>query len=141
MFQAFISIKNLEYQKRMRLDKRIEYILLSGNAYWFTLTFTDEYLEICSIETLTRYAKEWSRKYLSIYLGNQDYGSLNGRFHIHVLGVPKIKFVRSWIYGNMDFVKTYNQHFKKIRNYIIKFNRHANKDTACKIFRSKEIKI
>lgn len=127
----------LEYQKRIRLDKRIESYIRSGRGYFFTLTYTNEFIERYSEERLLKFAKNWCTKYLESYIGNIDYGKENGRFHVHVVGIPKREFALTWWCGSMDFVKIYNDKHKAIRNYILKLVNHAVKGTTSKIFRSK----
>lgn len=135
--KAYSNYKSLEYQKRMRLDKRIESYVRSNEGYFFTLTFKDEFIEKYSEDQLQKFAINWARKHLSSYVGNRDYGDLKGRFHIHIVGIPKKEFVNTWWCGALNFEKIYNEKHKAIRNYILKIVNHAVKQSASKIFRSK----
>lgn len=139
--KSYNTYKTLEYQKRIRLDKRIENIVKSNEGYFFTLTFNNQNIDKYSEDKLHKFAVLWCRKYLLEYVGNRDYGDLNGRFHIHVVGIPKKEFANTWRYGAINFEKIYNEKHKAIRNYILKIVNHAVKKSASKIFRSKTFNL
>ena len=136
---AYYRVQNMEYQRNARLNKRIELICYRENAVFITLTIKDSYLESLSFETLQRYAQEWARKNLHWFVGNADYGDENGRLHFHLVGNYKeLLASSSWKYGAVNFQRITQKNPRRLRLYILKLRNHAIKETASKIFRSKE---
>lgn len=139
---AYKNAMNIEYDRRMRLDRRIKAMIETENAIFYTLTFTDDSLKKYTDDQLYNKAKKWSQKHLRLYLGNRDEGSENGRVHYHVIGVPMDKppSHKTWQYGALNFIRSYNTNHKKIRNYILKLRQHAEKKTSSKLFKSQKIR-
>jgi len=119
-----------------RIYKHVEKITQNENAYFITLTYADEYLNIACTEN----AKKWAKKNMLTYIGNDDYGSKNGRYHHHIFGNLKkrIDLVESWKYGRIDTVPLYNKNTKAIGKYITMIKNHALKEGTTSLFRSRE---
>lgn len=129
-----------EYQKlkmqRYRANKRIKDIFTyNARVYFVTLTFSDEFLKNCSTKTLLRYAREFLQSHCNDYFANGDFGSQNGRFHVHAIcGDPAD--LLSWKYGIVDFkrCKSSEQDKSRLSRYVMKLTNHAYKESACKPF-------
>ena len=121
-----------------RLYERVRAIAKRENAYFITLTYSDNYIQQAS----NRKAKEWCKKYCSHYLGNDDYGKKSGRYHHHVFGNLKelINLRKSWRYGaiNIEKFRSYSNE-KAIAKYIARIAEHSVKENTENMFRSKEI--
>jgi len=140
---AYANAQYSEYDRRNRMDKRIQNMLVTGNAIFYTFTISEEYNKEELHDQIEKDCIKCCRKYLRLFIGNRDHGDddqYTQRIHWHVIGVPKDIPLKQeyWKYGNLDWQRSYNLKNKKIRNYIIKLSRHATKDTANRIFRSKE---
>lgn len=134
---AFIRAKRQRYKYMSRIYKHIEKICDNENAYFVTLTYSDKYINQGCQEN----AKKWAKKYMSHYIGNDDYGSKGGRYHHHIFGNlldNKMDLVKSWKYGSINVKKMYNVNTKAIGKYIERLKNHAVKDSAAKVFRSRE---
>lgn len=129
-----------EYQKlkmkRYRTNKRIKTIFdYNERVYFVTLTFSDEFLEKCSIKTLLRYSREFLQSHCNDYFANGDFGSRNGRFHVHaVCGDPHE--LETWKYGIVNFKLANSESKDKLRlaRYVAKLSNHSLKDSAIKPF-------
>jgi len=138
--KAYENINNSIYDSRMRLDKRIKAIIQSGNGIFYTLTINDDYNNEEDHDRIEKKAKKWAKEHFNVYLGNRDYGEKNNRIHWHIVAIGKeeLPTQESWKYGNLNWVRIYNEKHKKIRNYMIKMSRHAMKDSASHLFRSQK---
>lgn len=119
-----------------KIYDHVRKIANNENAYFITLTYSDEYLE----QACNDNAKNWAKKYMSNYIGNDDYGTKGGRYHHHIFGNLKerIDLVDSWIYGRIDTVPFYNKNIKGIGKYIAMIKNHAMKNNSTSLFRSRE---
>ncbi|MEM4395820.1 MAG: hypothetical protein QXW48_04495 [Thermoplasmata archaeon] len=134
---AFIRAKRQQYKYMSRIYKHVEKILNNENAYFVTLTYSEKYINQGCQEN----AKKWAKKYMSHYIGNDDYGSQGGRYHHHIFGNlldNKMDLVKSWKYGSINVRKRYDYNNKAIGKYIQRLKNHAVKDSAVKVFRSRE---
>lgn len=134
--KAFDQAKRQEYKRMHNIYKKVEKIAQNENAYFITLTYSDEYLKDAKNEN----AKEWAKKNMVHYIGNDDYGTKGGRYHHHIFGNLKeqIDLVKSWRFGRIDTVPFYNKNTKAIGKYIARIKNHAIKDGTTSLFRSRE---
>lgn len=137
LWKAFESNQNLIYQKNTRLNQRVKNIVENENAVFYTLTISNDHIDKKET-TLRRYAIKWCKDHLVRYVGNSDYGKEKGRLHFHVIGnYNELPSNETWKYGAINF-KRVNTNYKALVRYINKLTNHALKNTAHKIWRSKE---
>lgn len=136
MEKAFNQAKHQEYKRMSRIYKHVEKIVNEENAYFITLTYSDEMMQYACNEN----AKDWAKKYMINYIGNDDYGTKGGRYHHHIFGNLKerIDLVSSWKYGRVDTVPCYSSNSKAIGKYIARLKNHAFKQNTTALFRSRE---
>lgn len=85
LYDEMIRICNADRQRRLRLKKRIATILDKGNAYFLTLTFSDDALASTQPHIRRKYVRELVKAISDDYVGNIDFGKKNGREHYHVV--------------------------------------------------------
>lgn len=135
---------NSRYMLNMRVKKKVNQILQYEHKYFITFTLEDKYLTRDK-KYLMRKIKE-ALSTASLYIANEDYGKLNGRLHFHALVcydsqldyTTKDNFINSiWKYGNIDYLKVYDNNDTAITKYLTKLTNHAIKETAGKIIYSR----
>lgn len=85
LYDEMMRICNADRQRRLRLKKRIASILDKGNAYFLTLTFSDDALASTQPHIRRKYVRELVKAISDDYVGNIDFGKKNGREHYHVV--------------------------------------------------------
>ena len=133
-FKECYRMKNCEFQRACRLNKKIKDIIFNGQSLFLTLTFRDDVLESTNEETRRRYVARWLKEHSNRYVANIDFGKKNDREHYHaiVLVNDNIDYT-SWPYGALNGKKITNSNDAtpyKLKNYINKLVNHALKDTA-----------
>jgi len=138
--RALENYENSIYDMRCRIDKRIKTIIESGNGIFYTLTISENYNNPEDYDRIEKKAKKWAKDHFDVFLGNRDYGEQSNRIHWHICAIGKEELPKqdSWKYGNVNWIRFYNEKHKKIRNYLIKMSRHATKSTASHLFRSQK---
>ena len=136
--KAFHQAKHQEYKRMHLIYEHVRMILKHDNAYFITLTYNDDHLN----EGKTENAKKWAQKHLLHYIGNDDYGTKNGRYHHHVLGnmIEQIDLNASWKYGAINVKKIHTKDAKAIGKYIARLKNHAVKKSTASLFRSRKKK-
>ena len=134
--KAFEQAKRQEYKRMHRIYEHVRKIFENENAYFITLTYSDDMMQYACNDN----AKNWAKKNMSNYIGNDDYGTKGGRYHHHIFGNLNelIDLVKSWKYGRIDTVPLYNKNPKAIGKYIARIKNHAIKDGTTSLFRSRE---
>jgi hypothetical protein len=97
------NINKSRYDKAKRCKDRVEDSVTCGNAYFITLTFTDEILSKTNEKTRRRYV---SRAFKAIgyrYVANIDYGDKTHREHYHGIIEPLPFCLASWTNGKREY--------------------------------------
>lgn len=128
--EAYRIINN-DSHRTCRLRDRIER-LTSMPSIFLTLTFTDDVLSRTSSATRRRYVTRFLKCVATDYVGNIDFGELNGREHYHAVVQSDRVDPKLWIYGNLDFKKiVYTESSSsRVAKYINKLTNHAVKSTT-----------
>ena len=145
-FDEAIKIKNADYKRKERLQKRISTIIAEKESLFLTLTFNDDTLSKTTPEErrtlVSRYLKEHNAKYVA----NVDYGAKNHREHYHaIIGTSKVNYKRWLKNGTVNFEhirlkKDLENDTIKLSKYISKLTNHAIKETTkrCALLYSRE---
>ena len=144
------NINKSRYDKAKRCKDRVEDSVSCGNAYFITLTFTDEILSKTNEKTRRRYV---SRAFKAIgyrYVANVDYGEENQREHYHGIIEPLPFGYNSWTNGKRHYenvpdfeewtekygfvtiekIGSSEKDLKKVSKYTAKLSAHALKKTT-----------
>lgn len=146
------KIVDADKQRKKRLRKRIERIVSKGRAYFITLTFNDETLAATDAKTRRTYVARFLKSISPDFVGNVDFGALNGREHYHAviystaLDDIKYKFTKAygWIcsdcpqfleWSRLGFYSikscgTEKTDLQKLSWYVSKLTNHAIKETT-----------
>lgn len=128
------TINHSKYKRVGRIKKRVKNIVLSGNAIFVTLTFTDSVLKATSDETRKKYIKRYLKENSLIYVANKDFGATNGREHYHaIVSSPTKLNLSHWNqYGaiNVKRIRSSEKDLTKVSKYVAKLTNHAIKETA-----------
>lgn len=146
------KIVDADKQRKKRLRKRIERIMSKGKAYFVTLTFSDDTLSTTDEKTRRTYVTRFIKDRSPDFVGNVDYGKLNGREHYHFVmcsdRLDDIKYIYTkqygWIcsdcpqfaewskYGFYSIKSCGNEKVdqQKLSWYISKLTNHAIKETT-----------
>lgn len=103
VLKASLNLSRSKYKKTQRARDRIAEYLLSGKAFFLTLTFTDEYLAKTSEETRRRMVSRALKGCCAVFVANIDYGTKNQREHYHACVIPREDGLASW----KSHLKTY----------------------------------
>ena len=121
--------------KTFRVRRKILSMMVLGSCSFLTLTFTNDVLNSTSEETRRRYVARFLKQISDDYVGNVDYGKINGREHYHavVRGInidmsawDKYGFSHAQIVGKSDG----STQAAKMSKYIYKLSNHATKGTT-----------
>ena len=137
-YRVYFSNKN----RAFRLSKRIEKMILTGNALFLTLTFNDTFLSrSTSPITRRRYIARFLKEQCVCYVANKDFGEndkYTKREHYHALVVPKSEKIDFKPYK--DAFDNSSINFKRVRKceastksvslYINKLTRHSLKSVG-----------
>lgn len=120
-------IINADYKRIKRARLRIAKIISGDNPVFITLTISPEYYNKISNATFRRYATRCLSGY-DDYVGNEDWGEENGRFHLHFVacGCSRV----NWIYGFVKIKPIINKDDISLAKYINKITNHALKETC-----------
>ena len=126
------NLNRASYQRTARLKERIREAVLSGSAWFITITFNPETLENTNEKTRRVYVSRWLKSLTPFYVANIDYGLKNEREHYHAVITSDQRPPKSWSYGFVDIlkVKTTETDTKRVSKYISKLTNHAIKNTT-----------
>ena len=131
--QAFNNYDNSKWMRSYRLTKRVKIICSFDHVYFITFTIDEKHYGY-KRSTYRRKVKKILSD-LGLYVANDDYGKMAGRYHLHaILGgfglLNYNKIIALWQYGNVDFEPITQKEPLRLKNYIIKLTLHAEKETA-----------
>lgn len=131
-----------ERQRLYRCQKRLSSMFRDSDYMWF-LTFTIDNKHIDKYQNnprlLVSYISQFFKDYRDLFLEyvfNIDYGSINGRIHVHCVCSTLYEHLDYLVInsyyklGNLDFIRCYNDKSEIISKYITKLSYHAFKNTA-----------
>lgn len=134
------------YARYKRLYNKVCSILDNEYVYFLTFTFDNSKIPVNldlssynsdpfskfrtkSRDTLTRLLNT----FCSDYVGNEDFGSKNDRFHYHVLiacnDSNSLNLAYNWPYGFIDIEPIHSKNVACLSNYVNKLARHSIKTT------------
>lgn len=120
-------------RKRKKVKDKISELVLSGNAIFVTLTFTDDMLSKTSIETRRRYVARYLKKYSSDYVANIDFGTKNEREHYHAVVSNDLDLSKWKGMINVERVRSDLTDIDRIKHYITKLSLHALKKSTTSV--------
>lgn len=126
------NLNRASYYRTARLKERIREAVLSGSAWFITITFNPETLSKTNEKTRRVYVSRWLKSLTPFYVANIDYGKEKGREHYHAVITSDQRPPKTWSYGFIDIlkVKTTENDTKRISKYISKLTNHAIKHTT-----------
>lgn len=126
------NLNRASYYRTARLKERIREAVLSGSAWFITITFSPETLAKTNEKTRRVYVSRWLKSLTPFYVANIDYGLKNEREHYHAVITSDKRPPKSWSYGFVDIlkVKTTETDTKRVSKYISKLTNHAIKNTT-----------
>ena len=126
------NLNRASYYRTARLKERIREAVLSGSAWFITITFNPETLSKTNEKTRRVYVSRWLKSLTPFYVANIDYGLKNEREHYHAVITSDQRPPKSWSYGFVDIlkVKTTEIDTKRVSKYISKLTNHAIKNTT-----------
>lgn len=129
---------NDSYKKKLnRLRNKINKLFKQENLFFITFTFDNSKLRkkdvnLYKVATLRKYVTNWLGNYANDFVGNIDYGGLNGRIHFHVVVSTKLSRIdyKTWNYGAINFERINNFNDRSIAIYVNKLCLHALKEST-----------
>lgn len=113
LFNECYKIVSADVQRKKRLRQRVERIMEKGSTYFLTLTFNDDTLSNTDVKTRRTYVARFLKSVSDDYVGNVDFGKLNGREHYHaVIHSDKLD----------DIQYQYTKHYGWICSNCVQFN-------------------
>ena len=85
LFNECYKMVNADVQRKKRLRQRVERIMQKGSTYFLTLTFNDDTFSNTDPKTRRTYVARFLKSVSDDYVGNVDFGKLNGREHYHAV--------------------------------------------------------
>lgn len=152
VWRAARALNQSRYGRVARLRKRVAAMILSGDAWFVTLTFREQVLADTTQETRRKYVRRFLKEQTDYYVANIDFGDHHvyldgeteristGREHYHALVIGQLEEKRdengrrspNWPYGFSKQVRVRAQDasVKKIPLYISKLTNHALKESV-----------
>lgn len=131
LYKELLKIVNADRQRRLRLKKRIQRILEKGNAYFVTLTFTDECLANTQPHIRRKYVCELIKSISDDFVGNIDFGKKRGREHYHVvLHTDKFKDLEYKYYRGVGYSANYSVVLNSWSNKGLYFIKQCGNDDS-----------
>jgi len=126
------QVNNNRFRRTLTLKKRTLKAILSNNAYFYTLTFTDNVLSATSEKTRRKYVQLFCASQSDFYVANIDYGKEHGREHYHVIMIGRVNFKDWRKYGSINGkpIRANVKDNVKIASYMTKLTNHAIKTTT-----------
>lgn len=127
-----------KYRKYMRAREHISELVVSGQAIFITLTFTDDVLKNTSALTRRRYVSRFLKQYSDFYVANIDYSPNKQREHYHAVVNNRVDMSK-WVYGFVwcEQVRAHDYCAKRVANYIAKLTSHAFKVNSTRLLYSR----
>lgn len=144
IFRVARNLNQSRYERYKNCKNKIGSIIEGGQAWFGTLTFTDEVLATTSAQTRRRYVSRQLKAVSSCYVANIDFGDKlknpdsNEREHYHfVLYSEQEPDLSNWT-TNYGFIKVKKcgdaeKDIKKVCKYTAKLSHHALKASTQKI--------
>lgn len=144
------NLDSSRYKRYKRVTDKVRDAVLSGTAYFVTLTFRDDVLATTTEETRRRLVTRYLGVISVSYIGNIDYGGEYGREHYHAIVDPLPFCLASWKNGRREYVNvpdlrewiekygfvtiekigSTEKDNKKVAKYTAKLSRHALKKST-----------
>ena len=122
-----------EYKRVKRLKDKMLNSVLSNQAIFLTLTFTDDTLARTTIPTRRRYVSRYLKSQSDYYIANRDFGATNAREHYHAVVISKKVDYSMWRrFGAINSKRIAPTQTSNVRvsKYVAKLSNHAIKETA-----------
>jgi hypothetical protein len=122
-----------EYKRVKRLKDKMLNSVLSNQAIFLTLTFTDDTLARTTNLTRRRYVSRYLKSQSNYYIANRDFGATNAREHYHAVVISKKVDYSMWRkYGAINSKRIAPTQTSNVRvsKYVAKLSNHAIKQTA-----------
>lgn len=141
------NINKARYERAKRCRSKVGSSVISGKAYFLTLTFRDEVLSKTMEKTRRRKVSRALKEFCSCYVANIDYGDKkknpqsNEREHYHALvelreGCTHKQIVEEWErlcgFAKAKKVGNTEKDCKKVAKYTAKLSAHALKRSTDK---------
>ena len=146
------NLASASYRRVRKCRCKVGRSILSGNAYFVTLTFRDEVFANTTAETRRRAVSRVLRGVCFRYVANIDFGDKTEREHYHAIVEPYPFMTASWqngkkwyqdmpdlrewikLYGNLTIQKIGNTETdeKAVAQYTAQLSAHAVKDSTLK---------
>ena len=122
-------LNDSRYKKAQRVKKRITDLVLSNQAIFITLTFTDEVLENTNDKTRRRYVSRFLKDNCINYIANIDFGGQFGREHYHAVVDGSLNLQDWHKFGaiHCERIHTNEKDLNRVSKYIVKLTAHALK--------------
>lgn len=148
VYRVCDNIRNNKKRKRQKCYEKVRESILSGNAYFATLTFDDDTLAKTSEKTRRVYVSRFLKSVCYKYVANIDYGDKNGREHYHAIvevypwcyasyqngkvWYEDMPDFREWCYGffSLERIGSDEMDLSKIAMYVCKLTSHALKKST-----------
>lgn len=122
-----------EYKRVKRLKDKMLKSVLSNQAIFLTLTFTDDTIAKTTNLTRRRYVSRYLKSQSNYYIANRDFGATNAREHYHAVVISKKVDYSMWRkYGAINSKRIAPTQTSNVRvsKYVAKLSNHAIKETA-----------
>lgn len=124
-------------KRKKRLEERIRSYLEKGTCIFATLTFSDDVLNVTSVDSRRKYVSRYLKTQSDYYLANIDFGNddkYTHREHYHAIIVSE-KIDTTFWNDNFGFtwverIKNHQLSDKKLAKYVSKLTNHAIKDST-----------
>lgn len=115
-------------KKIKKVKEKIKDIVMTSNAVFITLTFTDEVLARTSAQTRRRYVSRYLKAQGCRYVANIDFSPDLNREHYHAVIDKKVN-LKEWSYGfsYAEQVRAHDRSLCRLSKYITKLTSHALK--------------
>lgn len=141
--QAITNHMRSDWNRTARLNKRVQEILEQPIAYFITFTLNNEHIDLKDTTIRKKIALTLRHAKATTYLYNRDYGKNNNRLHYHALAGFNLQLDYNIInsiytYGAINIKQIHIKNEEALKRYITKQQLHASKQTASKIYYSRE---
>ena len=128
-----MKLNHNEYKRVKRLKEKMLDSVLSDNALFLTLTFSDDTIARTTIPTRRRYVSRYLKSQSAFYIANIDFGARNGREHYHAVVVGQSIDYKAWhslgAIKGLKIAPTRND-TTRVSKYVAKLSNHAIKETT-----------
>lgn len=132
------NISHARLKRALRCRQKIGSLVLSGDAYFLTLTFNDATLGRSDAQHRRRYVQRFLKRIAPFFVANVDYGDKkknpdsNEREHYHALigcyDIPDMSYwVKNYGFAKVRKVGDTEKDLKKVSKYTAKLSAHALK--------------